>query len=132
MDNIFNGYKINSCRDIERLRNDVYKRYPYVHEIPLRKDHVIDEDMSVKWNREAVELHNKEIIARRKERNGKIYAELHQIEIATVKWIKSELSDKVSEEQAQRLYNKLYSQFEQTLFEGKLDSLLEAIGELFI
>lgn len=131
MNNIFNGYEINSDRDIERHRNDVYKKYPYVMEQPVKKDYVFDENQSVKWNREQVEKHNNDINIRKKYRQSMIYQELHQIQIATVQYIQSELSPHVSEEQAEKLYEKLYSEFESGLFQGKLDTLLDAILEVF-
>lgn len=131
MNNIFNGYEINSDRDIERHRNDVYKKYPYVMEQPVKKDYVFDENQSVKWNREQVEKHNNDINTRKKYRQSMIYQELHQIQIATVQYIQSELSPHVSEGQAARLYEKLYREFESGLFQGKLDTLLTAILEVF-
>lgn len=100
-------------------------------EQPVKKDYVFDENQSVKWNREQVEKHNNDINTRKKYRQSMIYQELHQIQIATVQYIQSELSPHVSEGHAARLYEKLYSEFESGLFQGKLDTLLTAILEVF-
>ena len=100
-------------------------------EQPVKKDYVFDENQSVKWNREQVEKYNNDINTRKKYRQSMIYQELHQIQIATVQYIQSELSPHVSEEQAGKLYEKLYSEFESGLFQGKLDTLLDAIREVF-
>ena len=94
-------------------------------------DYVFDENQSVKWNREQVEKHNNDINTRKKYRQSMIYQELHQIQVATVQYIQSELSPHISEEQAGKLYEKLYSEFESGLFQGKLDTLLDAILEVF-
>ena len=66
-DGVFYDFGIACYYDIWRNINDIYNKIKPPSEKPKSVGYVFDEDRSVKWNREQVELYNNDLAAEREE-----------------------------------------------------------------
>lgn len=118
---------IEECRDIATLIKRIDEMYPTRRPKLFDETHVFDEDQSVKWNREEVKRWNET-----SEKTWKNNVESNQrakqlLDHSINKYIYEELEHKWSWKQCQVFYNHAYAEFEWSLFEGKLDTLIEMI-----
>ena len=123
-------------RDLREVLDD-YERYMVMSTKPMTEkypyDYVLDENMSVKWNREQVELHNQEweeeissLMLEHKRRMEAILDELY----AT---IQNEVGHNISEKQAVTIWNKAYNNghcYGTYAVLSELDDLIEFVRDI--
>ena len=123
-------YNIDRCEDIAKHIEQINKEHPYITERPLPADHIFDEDKSVKWNRIEVQRWNDTIREKRRLREESRFYKMKLLEDDIIEYIYQYLDKKCSYDRCKIFYEKLYSEFEYSLYEGKLDSILDMIRVL--
>lgn len=114
----------NKCVAYEDLRNGGFKPSVWL----VSKDHIFNEDKSVKWNREEAERVNNQYQQERNDFHKRKAEAYSAAESATMEYIMQELS--VSREKAKKIYNFCddfkYDDSLRAMFE-LIDNLIDAL-----
>lgn len=106
-------------RSIEELRNaymagEFKTKLEYVSSMAkLRAGHVFDENQSVKWNRDQLELHNEEIdkkIKAYRDDNSRLSSELHE---ETIQSLQNDYG--LNKEQAEKIQGYAYTEYHSSM-----------------
>lgn len=121
--------KVTNVQELnEALRNGYYDTV-YIRPKFLREDTIIDEEKSVRWNREEVERRNEEMKMRIKENRRERREKERQQNEDIVRVYANESG--LTEEQVGKIYNYAYSQYHSSGISEVIDGLDELIN-LFI
>lgn len=121
------AYTIDRCEDIAKHIEQINKEHPYVTGKLLPADHIFDEDKSVKWNRIEVQRWNDTTREKRRLREESMLHKMKLLENDIIEYIYQYLDKKWSHDRCKIFYERLYNEFEYSLYEGKLDTVLDII-----
>lgn len=98
------------------------------------KNHVFDDDMSVKWNREVVEKENERIILENgfaREKKAELWKETVRLAVETIISDFKHANVTISKTGAERLFDRLYSKYDGDieLIEDTVDIFTSALSE---
>ena len=122
-------YNIDRCEDIAKHIEQINKEHPYINGPMFPADHVFDEDKSVKWNRIEVQRWNETTREKRRLREESLRHKRQLLDNDIIEYIYQYLDKKWSHDRCRTFYNGLYSEFEYSLYEGKLDTILDVIHD---
>ena len=120
-------YTINRCEDIAKHIEQINNEHPYIKGPLFPADHVFDEDKSVKWNRIEVQRWNETTREKRRLREESMLHKMGLLENDIIEYIYQYLDKKWSHDRCKIFYKRLYLEFEYSLYEGKLDTILDVI-----
>lgn len=120
-------FVINQCQDVYRYLSAIDTKFPWVTQKPYPRDHVFDENQTVKWNRDKVDEMNIAINKSRMERMEAVNAYKCRLDDAIAEYMCTYLEGKLSVEKCREILDYASMEFEESLWEGDLDNILDML-----